>query len=109
MTQPCGELRPDDIMIVADLGKNANGIQRISTVGKTLSIRQSREVTAANATFIVRAVNAHDDLVWALKEARESLCILDHNGGRDSGLSVMRNGKYIRDIIKDALAKAEQS
>jgi len=43
MTQPCGELLPDDVMIVADMGKLPNGIQQISTVARVLSIRQTPE------------------------------------------------------------------
>ncbi len=67
ITSPCGEMCPDDIMIYADLGKNEMGVQMISTVGKVLSLRQSKEVTAANAALIVRAVNAHAKLVAALE------------------------------------------
>lgn len=69
MTQACGELCPDDVMIVADLGRLSNGIQQISTVAKALAIRQTKETTAANAAFIVRACNSHDALVKALKKA----------------------------------------
>lgn len=67
MTSPCGALAPDDVMIVADFGRNENGIQQISTVAKALSIRQTKEVTAANAAFIVRCVNVHEELLAALK------------------------------------------
>jgi hypothetical protein len=70
MTQPCGELLPDDVMIVADRGKVRNGIQSISTVARALSIRQTKEVTAANAAFIVQAVNSHDALVKLLNEVK---------------------------------------
>lgn len=67
MTNPAGEMLPDDWMIVADMGKTPNGIQQISTVARALSIRQTPETTAANAAFIVRAVNAHEQLVAALE------------------------------------------
>lgn len=67
MTQRCGELAPNDLMIVADLGKRPDGVQLISTVAKAMSIRQTPEDTKANAEFIVRCVNAHDELVAALK------------------------------------------
>ena len=72
MTSPCGELLPDDVMIVADLGKTENGIQQISTVARALSIRQTKETTAANAAFIIKSVNNHDALVKALKEIAEN-------------------------------------
>ena len=68
MTQPCGELLPNDVMIVADLGKLPNGIQQISTVGRALSIRQTPEGTAANAALIVHSVNALPALVKALEK-----------------------------------------
>ena len=63
VTQPCGELAPNDVMIVADMGKLPNGIQQISTVARALSVRQTPETTAANAAFIVKAVNSHEALV----------------------------------------------
>jgi hypothetical protein len=67
MTQRCGELAPNDVMIVADMGK-PNGIQQISTVAKALSIRQTPEVTAANAAFIVEAVNSYASLKARISE-----------------------------------------
>ena len=66
MTHRAGEMLPDDWMIMADLGKLPNGIQQVSTVARALSIRQTPETTAANAAFIVKAVNNHEDLVNAL-------------------------------------------
>src|SRR6185312_6233219 len=66
MTQPCGELLPNDVMIVADCGKNSDGFQCISTVARALSIRQTPEATAANADFIVTAVNNHAPMVKSL-------------------------------------------
>jgi hypothetical protein len=101
MTQRCGELAPNDMMIVADLGKRDDGVQLISTVAKVLSIRQTPEVTQANAAFIVRAVNAHDDLVAALKRAMEELRLIrmkDCNVVYDTTLRV---------VASLALTKAE--
>jgi hypothetical protein len=69
MTNRAGELAPNDWMIVADRGIE-DGIQQISTVARALSIRQTPEVTAANAAFIVKACNSHDALVAALTKAR---------------------------------------
>jgi hypothetical protein len=70
MTHRAGEMLPDDWMIVADMGLTPNGIQQVSTVARALSIRQTPETTAANAAFIVKAVNNHEALVQALKTAR---------------------------------------
>ncbi len=100
MTQKCGELLPDDVMIVADLGKNANGIQLISTVARALSIRQSKEVTASNAAFICRAVNAHEGLVAALEDAKTFMeGVMQERG--DSGVS------FLIRASREALEKAK--
>jgi hypothetical protein len=67
MTHRAGEMLPDDWMIMADMGLTPNGIQQVSTVARALSIRQTPETTAANAAFIVKAVNSHEALVKALQ------------------------------------------
>ena len=76
MTQPCGEMLPNDVMIVADCGKNSDGIQAISTVARALSIRQTKEVTAANAAFIVEAVNNHTPMLKSLESCAKLFDIL---------------------------------
>lgn len=53
----------------------------------------------ANAAFIVRAVNAHDDLVKALEEAADALGV-----GRTSKLTLCSPGAAAR--IESALLKA---
>jgi len=55
----------------------------------------------ANAAFIVRACNAHDDLVKALQRAER---VLNHVGGAPSGEIL---GAW--EEARAALAKAEQS
>ena len=45
----------------------ANGVDRIAVVSRNGV--QSEQVAAANAAFIRRAVNCHDELVWCLREA----------------------------------------
>jgi hypothetical protein len=56
------------------------------------------DVSDANAAFIVRAVNAHDDLVSALKSARTQLEIAEQ----------IISGESFNDTqINSAIAKAE--
>lgn len=101
MISPCGAMAPDDVMIVADFGRNENGIQQISTVAKALSIRQTKEVTAANAAFIVRACNAHEELVRMLQ------VVLMGPLSIDGGVNLGEARQRMRADILAAIAKAE--
>lgn len=56
----------------------------------------------ANAAFIVRAVNAHDELVEALEDARN---VIKHSVRRD----VFTYKQHILDKIDTALARVEGS
>lgn len=121
MTQPCGELLPDDVMIVRDCGKLPNGIQQISTVARALSIRQTPETTKANAEFICRAVNSHENLIKALTdclgciEAAEAEglheLIVELRGSNDSIDRLIdlidRRLLWVREYATPALASAE--
>jgi len=98
MTQPCGELLPNDVMIIADCGKNSDGIQAISTVARALSIRQTPEVTAANAAFIVTAVNCHEMLVKTLEG------IAEFSSGDDATLGALSRLASIRNTALNVLA-----
>ena len=67
---------------------------------------------AANAEFIVRAVNAHDDLLATLKWAERQLAALvsedDGNGSFIRGTGTELVGFYAgREQIRAAIAKAE--
>jgi hypothetical protein len=94
MTMPCGELLPYDVMIVADLGKNSNGIQAISTVARALSIRQDKETTAANAAFIVEAVNSHASLKARIEELEGALTKLAAYNDVAASLHLKMSGSY---------------
>ena len=69
---------------------------------------RSREIAIANAALIVRAVNAHDDLVAALKEARRWV---EGNTAAVRGLSdrAAAPGEAMLTAIDAALAKAGAS
>lgn len=54
-----------------------------------------------NAAFIVRAVNAHDDLAAALKETLRALEVADPAGSMGS------NSSLSKQVARAALAKAE--
>lgn len=60
------------------------------------------ERKGGDAAFIVRAVNAHDDLVAALRDLRTTLLADDMNGTLSRA-----SRKRAVGIVKDALAKAE--
>src|ERR1700735_2276674 len=55
---------------------------------------------AANAAFIVRAVNAHDDLVAALKETKASLS--EYGSAYSDGIII-----HVKVIVDAALAKVQ--
>lgn len=59
----------------------------------------------ANAAFIVKAVNCHDDLVAALEEARSAVEYAYR--GTDSGTPDERKFSHTAEVIRAALAKAE--
>lgn len=63
-----------------------------------------RPTQSANAAFIVRAVNAHDDLVAALKEANK-LCDSARFGGLREPEG--RLAQKLRMLIPELIAKAE--
>ena len=52
----------------------------------------------ANAAFIVRACNAHDELVAALKEGRRA--IGDHNAPNDCYATGPLTGDPVRDLVE---------
>ncbi len=116
ITQKCGELCPDDVMIVADMGIR-DGIHHISTVAKALSMRQPADVTAANAAFIVTACNSHDALVSMLKRIMKygELGCVDVGGYHPSGgkkpasKDVWQFPRHMLTDIEAALATAEPS
>lgn len=59
----------------------------------------------ANAAFIVRAVNAHDDLVAALRKARNAISEEVLAAGDEDHPTIARHARII-DEIDAALAKA---
>lgn len=70
--------------------------------------KQDWQRMEANAALIVRAVNAHDDLVRALRVARQQVITL-HPSGDNRGDSLdMRDTvqSSVLDVIDAALAKA---
>ena len=58
---------------------------------------------AANESFIVRAVNAHDDLVAALRELQQC------DGSPDNVASAEILASRVREFASSALLKAEAS
>lgn len=60
----------------------------------------ARDNSRANAAFIVRAVNAHDDLVEALRAARQYL-----EGGNPLHASGGHRNTDLRDLIDAALSR----
>jgi len=63
----------------------------------------SRNINEANAAFIVRAANAHDDLVAALEMVQEQL--IGHMTGAWPG-TMSITARRVNDAITAALAKA---
>ena len=64
----------------------------------------SRYVDAANAAFIARACNVHDDLLAALKDAQQELCVV--GCVRMNGDVLLHHDTCSASVA--AIAKAEQ-
>lgn len=76
----------------------------ITVAGCAISPRMDSSKAKANAAFIVRAVNAHDDLVAALKVAQSHLRTL--RGDRRNEPNSDQIDRAVFDAIDAALAKA---
>ena len=72
-------------------------------IGTTImAMRRASQEDLANAELIVRAVNAHDDLVAACREALEAF---EEEIDRETRLKSMRSW-HARDLCEAALRKA---
>jgi hypothetical protein len=89
----CGELRPDDFTIVADLGPREDGIGQIRTIGRVASFRTGLAEATANA----RLIAASPDLLHALRKALNFI---------ENTESEMGEALESGDIARAAIAKA---
>jgi len=87
------ELNPDIVETVEIIGPNGETIADVWNIAKMLAGERD-----ANAEFIVRACNAHDALVRALKDLKEDL---ENNG------EIFKTDQKRIDIIQYALRLAE--
>ena len=67
---------------------------------------QGTETTEANAEFIVRACNSHDDLVKALKEVKEQIGEVFYSQKQDNPEHDAAIDRIVS-VVGEALAKAE--
>lgn len=70
--------------------------KRIATCYASYDCGQNKKSCAANAAFIIRAVNCHEELVAALKDVLTEMEVFDPRG----------NGRFMENA-RTALAKAE--
>lgn len=96
--EPCGNMRPNEWLIIAPDGEQRE-IKQIRTVGRVFDYGGAREARA-NAQYIVKACNAYPELVNALKLAREALYL--HTGPDEPG----DMPDPLQEMIADALRVA---
>jgi hypothetical protein len=103
---------PAFVSIYADLGEL--GAKHVAAVGNGEPWAENLDEWLANASLIVRSVNAHDALVEALEDARTTLATLhelasmmsDRNW-RDLMVDIQRHASFRFDRIDSALASAK--